>query len=122
MDRNTPPSPAPAPTRAEPLPTGFNELLQHNTAATHARESTAAESIHAHSQPASRYGTPAPQQHHPQGFDSSTPYQQRGGGGNLVRKYCTFRVFGPLTCSSSQDIINMPRTRTRTAPTGPSRR
>ncbi|KAK4239462.1 hypothetical protein C8A03DRAFT_14167 [Achaetomium macrosporum] len=72
MDHNTPPSPPQ--TKAEPLPMGFHELLRHN----------AAESIQAHSQPASRYGTPVPQLHQPQGVDASVVYQQHhGGGGDL---------------------------------------
>jgi hypothetical protein len=75
MDRNTPPSPPQ--TRAEPLPMGFHELLQHN----------AAESIQAHSQPGSRYGTPVPQPHRSQGVDASMVYQHRGGGGDLVGKF-----------------------------------
>jgi hypothetical protein len=85
MDRHTPLSPGSI--KGEPLPTGFNELMQHNTAGSYARETMRAESIHAHSQPISRYGTPVPQSHHSQGFEASMPYQQRGGSGELVREY-----------------------------------
>ncbi|GAB1311215.1 Transcription factor ste11 [Madurella fahalii] len=81
MDRTTPPSPAPV--KADALPAGFNDLLQHNAAASYPRETANTESVHADSQPISRYGTPTPQAHHPQGFDTPMAYQQRGGGGQL---------------------------------------
>ncbi|KAK3310297.1 uncharacterized protein B0T15DRAFT_546847, partial [Chaetomium strumarium] len=91
MDRNTPPSPPR--TRAEPLPMGFHELLQHN----------AAESIHAHSQPASRYGTPAAhlQDNSPYGPipepystpATSPPTPSRGAGVVTTRRRA--KVMGP---------------------------
>ncbi|KAK4197478.1 hypothetical protein QBC40DRAFT_102966 [Triangularia verruculosa] len=74
MDRNTPLSPNLP--KAEPLPAGFNELLQHNAATPH--DLNAADSIRVQSQPGSRYGTPAPQLAHSQSFDPSMSYQ-RGG-------------------------------------------
>jgi hypothetical protein len=83
MDRHTPPSPAP--NRADPLPSGFNELLRHNASASYPHE--AADPVHAHSQPGSRYGTPGPQPHHAHGIDTSMAYQQRGVVGDLVRMH-----------------------------------
>ncbi|KAK4128319.1 hypothetical protein N657DRAFT_585182 [Parathielavia appendiculata] len=65
MDRHTPTSPGP--TRVEPLPSGFNELLQHNASTLHPRDTIATEATQTHSQPGSRYGTPGPQPHQPQG-------------------------------------------------------
>lgn len=76
MDRHTPLSPGPI--KSESLPTGFNELMQHNAAASYAREAIPTDSIQAHSQPTSRYGTPVPQSHHSQGYDASIAYQQHG--------------------------------------------
>ncbi|KAK4131966.1 hypothetical protein BT67DRAFT_408036 [Trichocladium antarcticum] len=64
MDRHTPLSPGPI--KSEPLPTGFNELMQHNAAAaSYAREAIPTDSIQAHSQPTpygpipDPYNTPA---------------------------------------------------------------
>ena len=85
MDRHTPPSPAP--TKAESLPSGFNELLRHNNnSASYSRQTMPTEPPQAPSQPESRYGTPGPQPHHSQGLDASVAYPQRGGGGDIVRK------------------------------------
>lgn len=98
MDQHAPPSPAL--TKAESLPTGFNELLQHNAAASYPRDAMSVEPIQAHSQPDSRYGTPASQPHHSQGFDTSMSYQQCGGGGELVGRFSNVsRVPGGLTWS-----------------------
>ncbi|CAP65005.1 uncharacterized protein PODANS_1_13940 [Podospora anserina S mat+] len=79
MDRNTPLSPSLP--KGEPLPVGFNELLQHNAATPH--DMNAADSIRVQSQPASRYGTPAPQLTHSQSFDPSMSYQR--GVAQIVR-------------------------------------
>jgi hypothetical protein len=86
MDHQTPPSPGPI--KAEPLPSGFNELMQHNASASYPRDTIIANSVQVHSQPASRYGTPVPQLHHSQGVDAEVIYHQRGGGGDMVGKHC----------------------------------
>ncbi|EAQ90810.1 hypothetical protein CHGG_02745 [Chaetomium globosum CBS 148.51] len=87
MDRHTPPSPAP--TRVDPLPSGFNELLQHNASYSH--EAISADPIQAHSQPGSSsygpipepYSTPATSPPTPsRGSDViSTRSSARGDGG-----------------------------------------
>ncbi|KAJ4295764.1 hypothetical protein N0V88_004466 [Collariella sp. IMI 366227] len=73
MAHNTPPSPAL--TKTESLPTGFDELVQHNATAAYHRDSLAAvDHMQGHSQPRSRYGTPQP--HYPH-IDRSMGYPQR---------------------------------------------
>ncbi|KAK3362853.1 hypothetical protein B0T25DRAFT_20230 [Lasiosphaeria hispida] len=81
MDHNTPPSPAPS--KADQIPPGFHELLQHNAATSYAREGMSVEPPQAHSQPASRYGSPGPQGFHSQTYDPGMAYHQRSGGGQL---------------------------------------
>jgi hypothetical protein len=86
MEHQTPPSPAAI--KAEPLPSGFNELMQHNASYPRdPRDTVIANSVQVHSQPASRYGTPGPQLHHSQGIDAEVAYHQRGGGGDMVGKH-----------------------------------
>jgi hypothetical protein len=92
MDRHTPTSPSP--TRAEPLPSGFNELLQHDASTPYPRESIVAETIQVHSQPGARYGTPGPQPHHSQDVEGSMLYQQCAGTAELVGKHG--RSCGPV--------------------------
>ncbi|KAL2178599.1 uncharacterized protein P884DRAFT_240539 [Thermothelomyces heterothallicus CBS 202.75] len=102
MDRHTPPSPAP--TKAEPLPTGFYELIQHNASASYPCGIIHAESIHAHSQPASRYGTPddSPYGPLPEPYGTpatSPPTPSRGSdvasGRSNVRGEAGAKVLGP---------------------------
>ncbi|KAL2154091.1 hypothetical protein VTH82DRAFT_2767 [Thermothelomyces myriococcoides] len=83
MNRHTLPSPAP--TKAELLPAGFHELIQHNASASYPCGMIRAESVQVHSQPASRYGTPGPHSlpHHPQGVDSPMDGQHCGGASDL---------------------------------------
>ncbi|KAK0730596.1 hypothetical protein B0H67DRAFT_678389 [Lasiosphaeris hirsuta] len=81
MEHNTPPSPAPS--KADPIPSGFHELLQHNAAVSYTREGMSAEPPQAHSQPVSRYGSPGAQGFHGQTYDPGLVYRQRGGGGQL---------------------------------------
>ncbi len=98
MDRHTPPSPTP--TKAEPMPSWFNELLQHNSSAPYPGEPIpTTESIPAHLQPGSRYGTPGPQLQHSQGIEAPMVYQHGGAGGDLVRRtHRRRRAFRRLTC------------------------
>ncbi|KAK3330309.1 hypothetical protein B0H66DRAFT_572421 [Apodospora peruviana] len=87
MDRNTPLSPAIS--RFERLPTGFNELMQHNASrGSYHHDAFPREPNQGHSQPTSRYGSSVPQQHRPQTFDTAMmQYQQRpGSGGQFVRR------------------------------------
>ena len=96
MDRHTPPSPTP--TKVEPMPSGFNELLQHNSSAPYPGQPIpTTESIPPHLQPGSRYGTPGPQLQHSQGIEAPMLYQQ-GGTGDMVRIHRRRRVFRRLTC------------------------
>ncbi|KAK4105986.1 hypothetical protein N658DRAFT_460108 [Parathielavia hyrcaniae] len=63
MDRRTPTSPVP--TKAEPLPSGFNELLQHNASSLYPRDAMGTDATQTHSQPGpygpipEPYSTPA---------------------------------------------------------------
>ena len=90
MERNTPPSPAPSktePVKPDTIPSGFHELIQHNNSHLHPpqyhhRESVGIESIHARSQPGSRYGTPVPQRGHE---NVAAAHYHRAGSGQLVR-------------------------------------
>ncbi|KAK3906214.1 hypothetical protein C8A05DRAFT_40950 [Staphylotrichum tortipilum] len=82
MDRHTPPSPTP--TKVEPMPSGFSELLQHNSSTPYPGEAIpTTESIPTHLQPGSRYGTPGLQLPHSQGIEAPMVYQQGGVGGDL---------------------------------------
>ncbi|KAK3394538.1 hypothetical protein B0H63DRAFT_49222 [Podospora didyma] len=83
MDRNTPPLPASP--QVESLPSGFDELMQHNATTSYPRDPQGVEAPQDYqSQPGSRYGTPAPQAQRPQvAYDGvGIQYQQRGGAGN----------------------------------------
>ncbi|AEO65762.1 uncharacterized protein THITE_2154193 [Thermothielavioides terrestris NRRL 8126] len=71
MSHNTPPSPAP--TSAEPLPSGFSELLQHNEAASHPPNAMPAESVHAHSQPDNSPYGPIPEPYSTPATSPPTP-------------------------------------------------
>ncbi|KAK0754087.1 hypothetical protein B0T18DRAFT_29302 [Schizothecium vesticola] len=92
MDRNTPTSPGPPhrtePLKAEPIPSGFQELIQHNNnhdslhppppQPYHHRGSAGMESINVHSQSGPRYGTPGPAHGH-----NNNQYNNRAGSGQL---------------------------------------
>jgi hypothetical protein len=86
MDRHTPPSPAPA--KSEPLPQGFQALVQHNSSAPpYSQEETTMEHPQTQSHPPSRYGTPVQQTYHPpRTYDQAFQFQQRGGGGPHVSR------------------------------------
>ncbi|KAK3337309.1 hypothetical protein B0T19DRAFT_455022 [Cercophora scortea] len=77
MDRNTPQSPDLS--KIDVLPNGFSELVQHNVGVPYASEQFAMESVHGHSQPNSRYGTPTSQAHRTQGVSAAMQYHGSSG-------------------------------------------
>ncbi|KAM7192016.1 transcription factor ste11 [Rhypophila sp. PSN 637] len=88
MEPHTPPSPDPS--RFEGLPTGFNELLQHNAAtpSSYHRDGPGIEPNQVRSQPTSRYGTPIQQLQRHHTLDSNVmQYQQRPGSAQPSQQY-----------------------------------
>ncbi|KAK3941853.1 hypothetical protein QBC46DRAFT_458016 [Diplogelasinospora grovesii] len=90
MDHTTPPSPAPSRPDPSLLPSGFDELVQHNATASYSRDTTTLameqiQLVHDISQPGSRFGTPVPQsqQASPQGYDTVMMYQHSPSNSQL---------------------------------------
>lgn len=119
MNRHTLPSPAP--TKAELLPAGFHELIQHNASASYPCGMIRAESVQVHSQPASRYGTPGPHSlpHHPQGVDSPMDGQHCGGASDLVGRQPQIRRVPVANMFDIRGITNKFCTPMLIALTGP---
>ncbi|KAK3989194.1 hypothetical protein QBC44DRAFT_89835 [Cladorrhinum sp. PSN332] len=116
MDHNLPLSPAMS--KGEPLPLGFNELLQHNASVSSVpRETATGDSIRVQSQSPSRYGTPVPQSHHSQSFDL---YQQQRGGSQMAGYQQTMYQHGNSQYGPIPEM-SLPYGTPATSPPTPSR-
>ncbi|KAK3299098.1 uncharacterized protein B0H64DRAFT_316612 [Chaetomium fimeti] len=107
MDRHTPPSPAP--TRGDPLPSGFHELLQHNASAAYPHKAVPADPIQAHSQPSSSSYGPIPEPYNTPATSPPTPSR----GSDIMSTRGSSRVLGPRSTRIEKSTMKKKKERAK---------